>query len=509
MDCLDFTIAECFALSFLSLLLFCVSADPGLLLRVPSLSRGDELTYQGKVLEVGEQIDKRFRKEYELEIKLFVLEAQAGTLECALMTKLRPRLDPAVAGSADALTGAEQLRQSSSAVRLDLLRVDNQGRIKQLLPSTKTQPFNLQQAEKQSLADLPLDMPSSVESGMFLPLPKQAVRVGDRWQTIAENRPPLEWKLQKIGLWNGSQCLELQLIQQSDGWQNLQGLKGAWRRSEELLLSPSDGLVHKLNRRIERREGANVIGWVETQFELLPVTRRLGGRYDDVRREIELAYSMQEELRLILANQTKISPALHRLAISKYDRFVELQPVPGPFRDALDSGKRRWNAAARGEMVHLQQVVQREKANPMPRLGEIVPDFTVPRLDKLEHAQLARFRGKPTLLHFFRAGSATAKDSLSICEACSKRFSVQVLSIAVRGSSQEAERLRTELKLEHPLADGSAMQPSWDVPAWPMFCLIDATGKLCWEFTGHGPETGYLVKQELERLLGKPTQRNR
>ena len=493
------------------LLLNLIAAGPEVVLRAPRLSRGDEITYRGQIIEVGEQLDNRFRKEHELELRLFVLETQASSVDCALMTKVRPKLDPAVAVSAEALAGSELLQKSSAAVRLDLIRIDERGQVRSLVPSVATTPFQLSTAKTQPLPALPLEIPPLLEVGMFLPLPGKPVSFGSSWQTFAENRPPLLWTLQDRAVWNGSQCLKIQLRQQSDGWEQNIGLMTRWLRTEELLFSPGDGHVHKMTRKIERREGQNLIGWMELQYEADQITRRLGSRYNDVRREIELAYLMLEELRGIIQTKGRPSTVEHRTAMTRLERFTDAQPLPGPFHDALESARRQWGLAVRGELVVLPTTSKPAQQTRLPEIGEIFPDFLAPRIGTLANVQLARLRGKPVVLLLFRPGAETASDSLAVCEACQEYFGdqVRVVSLTIREAATVAEPLQTRLKLKHWLADGQAIRPKLDVPAWPMLMVLDGQGRLTWQFVGQGPETGYLLKQELERVLKAPNPRNR
>ena len=53
-----------------------------------------------------------------------------------------------------------------------------------------------------------------------------------------------------------------------------------------------------------------------------------------------------------------------------------------------------------------------------------------------------------------------------------------------------------------PLVDGRAVAGLYALDAYPKFLVLDARGALAWQFDGHGPETGFLVREQLDRLTG-------
>jgi hypothetical protein len=49
--------------------------------------------------------------------------------------------------------------------------------------------------------------------------------------------------------------------------------------------------------------------------------------------------------------------------------------------------------------------------------------------------------------------------------------------------------------------DGTSAAAAYAVETVPRFAVIDAAGAVAWEFCGVGAETGFLVKQQVDRLV--------
>src|SRR5262245_41988115 len=74
------------------------------------LERGTELEYRGAVTEESARPGRRFRRDYDLECRAFVLDAADG-LDVALLTVVKPQGEP-----------------GEPAVRLDRAVIDPRGR---------------------------------------------------------------------------------------------------------------------------------------------------------------------------------------------------------------------------------------------------------------------------------------------------------------------------------------------------------------------------------------------
>jgi hypothetical protein len=106
------------------------------------------------------------------------------------------------------------------------------------------------------------------------------------------------------------------------------------------------------------------------------------------------------------------------------------------------------------------------------------------------------------VLVFFRPGGETAKPAAAIAGALEKRYAgrLRVVPLVVFGdvAAGRAECERQQLTL--PVYDGSGAAATYGIETAPRFVLIDGAGKVRWTFTGVGAETGYLLREEADRL---------
>lgn len=488
-------------LAKLLLLSLLVPAD-GLSVTRPRLLRGEELIYQGEVVEAGEMVGNRFRKKHDLEVRLFVLEVRDGVADCAVLTCVRPLPDPAVASGAAFATGSDPAAKPvPPAVHLDLVRIDAQGRVALLTPPAGPPPIPLGASTRTAIVPpLPTDVPPLIELGMFVPLPAKPSPLGTTWATAEAGRPPLLWSAQREGVWNGGRCVEVGVSQQTDGYDRPAAAVSGWRRTDTLLVMPSDGYACSVKRKTERREGAGVVGWVEVSYSLQTLQRHHGARYADIRREIEAAYWFANELTPLLA-KSRNNPQVFRALGRKIDDFIKDQPAKTGFREALESVGRRCDAAARGEAV-APTTLAAPKADP-PRVGTPAPDFVVPLVHSAGQFRLSAARTTPTVVVFYKPGSKTSGLTLTVAEALHRVYAerLAVVAIAISSTAATANQQRDEMKLTLSVADGATVRAAYAVERYPQFFVMDRGGVLRWQFEGSGPEVGYLVKEQVEKLL--------
>jgi len=485
------------------------AADDARAVPPPHLRAGDELAYAGEVVEASERFDNRFRKRYDLEVRLLVLEVGPAHADGALLTRLRPRLDPAIAGPAAAVLGTDAARQPPPpTVRVDLVRIDGRGRVSLLVP-TAAAPKGLgavldltRHVAAVPLVPLPLDGPPVAEAGFCVPLPLRAAAVGTGWDAADADRPPVAWSAHADGLWNGGRVLEVRGLQQSEGFDRPRDTRNGWRRTERVLVSPADGTACRVERRVERRQGTVTIGWVEATYELQPGTRLTGGRFAHQAREAQAAYLLGVELTALLARRAP--PAEYKSRAVRVKQFLEDHPA-GSFREAVQCAERRYLAAAAGEPLTVA-VVAAGPRPPPPRLGGVAPDFVAPCVPDVRQARLSALRGRPCVLAFYRPDSKTSAGALAVAEALHRHAAgrATVLAVAVLEDPAAAERQRAELKLTVPLLDGRAIAGLYGIDSYPKFFALDAAGALAWQFDGFGPETGFLAREQLDRLAPPP-----
>ena len=448
----------------------------------PRLSRGLELVYRGEVVEASDRVENRFRKMSDLEIRVLVLEAGPRAADCAVLTRVRPREDPVVAGAAAAVTGRDPGRTPSPpAVSLEFVRVDARGRCHILRPPPGPPPVPLGPDVPTTPAPaVPVDGPPQIELGLFVPLPPAVVNVGDGWDVPDPGRPPVVWAAAGEAVWNGGRCVELTGVQQSDGWDRSAAVPTGWRRTETVLTSPADGFAASVRRRCERRDGADVTGWVEVRYELSPPTRLLGSRYTDARAEADAGYCFAA------------SPGPTTLA--KIDRYVADHPTPTAYRDAVDAARRRCLSVARGDAVLPAAAVVPVEA---VEVGKPAPDFVA--AGRGGNFRLSAHRGKPVVLVFVKPGAETTPGALAVAEALNQRFADRAVVVAVGAAEGSSV----------PVVDGAGVRERYGVDAYPRFVVVDAAGGVAWRFDGFGDETGYLAKQEVERLLSGGSENRR
>jgi hypothetical protein len=106
------------------------------------------------------------------------------------------------------------------------------------------------------------------------------------------------------------------------------------------------------------------------------------------------------------------------------------------------------------------------------------------------------------VLIFLKPGGETTELSLAIADALDKRYGGEVLvfPLVMFGETSAAIKDRNRLNLNVPLYDGAAAATTYGVDTVPRFAVIDSDGKIKWTFTGVGSETGFLVKEQVDRL---------
>jgi peroxiredoxin len=489
------------------LLALALAASPdGPAVTAPRLARGDELVYRGEVTEASERIGNRFRKVSDLEVRVLVLAAEKETADCAVITKVRSKADPVVAGAVTAVTGTKA-EKFAAAVRVELVRVDARGRCTLLAPKAGPPPVPLgPDTPTRPAPPLPLDAPPVLELGMFVPLPVKTVKAGDQWDAPDGDRPPVGWWAIKEAIWNGSRCVELHVAQQTDGYAKPDVAPTGWRRREAVLAAPTDGYACAVRRVIEKREGKDVVGWVDVKFELQPTQRYVGGRFADVRREAEAAYCFAVEF-AHLQSKPKTEPVDYLARMGKIDRFVEDYPAAGGFRDAIAAVRRRCESAANGEAIPSAAVITASyTARPEPpELGKPAPDFVAPRLGGgTDPFRLGGAKGKPVVLVFFKPEVDLSAASLRVTEALHKKYAgkVEVVALAVGADAAGGgKRQKDDLLLTVPVLDGTAVRERYTIDSFPRFFVVDPTGNLAFQFEGYGNETVGLIRKQVEGML--------
>jgi hypothetical protein len=490
------------AAAFLTTLLL---ADPvpvadGAAVPPPRLRAGDQLEYSGEVQEASERFGNRFRKRSDLDVRLLVLESGPAHADGILLTRLRPRLDPAVAVPGRLVLAGDATRPPATT-RVDLVRIDGRGRVALLTPKgavgVGSRLDMTRDVEAGPPLSLPLDGPPATEGGFVVPLPLKPAAVGTAWDAPDGDRPPVRWTAAADDLWRGGRCVDVRALQQSEGYDAPLEVRHGWRLAGRVLVSPADGTACRVERRVERRVGSAVVGWVEVTYELRPGTRLTGDRFEAQAREAVAAYLAGVERDRLLADRA--APEAFKSLHLRVERFLADQPA-GDFREALEASRRSAEAAASGRPLAVAAALPPVHRVAAPKLGAVAPDFVAPCVPDLRQRRLSSFRGKPCLLAFYRPNSKTSAGTLAVVEALHAHTGGGVVAVAVFESPAVAATQATAVTLTAPLLDGRDLAELYAIDSYPKFFLLDADGLLTWQFDGFGPETGFLARQQFDRL---------
>lgn len=489
------------------LLMAAVAAAPadGLPLASPKLARGDELVYRGEITEASDKVDNRFRKQSDLEVRVFVLEVADVYTDCAVITKVRPKVDPAIAGAASVVSGTSGKKASPPATRLEFVRVNARGQVKLLAPSAKATIVPLsEETPTRPVPAQPIDAPPALELGMFVPLPAAGAKVGSQWDVAEADRPPLGYYATREAVWNGGRCIELMVGQQTDGYEKPALDPTGWRRRETVQVSPTDGVACSVRRVTDRREGASVVAWIDVQYALQPTARYLGSRFHDVRREAEAAYCFAADCAALGAKGKDAAAGDYALRVARINRYLDDNPTPTGFREAIEAVKRRCEAGAAGNLPTVSEIVTVSYTAPAAPLavGRPAPDFVASRLEGGDPYRLAASRGKPVLLVFYKPTGDLARPSILAAETLEKRYAgkADVFAVAVASDVDTAKSHRTAVGTKVPGLDGAGLRERFGVDSYPRFVIVDKEGNLAWQFEGYGNEVPGLTVFELDRM---------
>jgi hypothetical protein len=457
------------------------AADHSDWLLVPRLNRGQELVYRGSYAEEALGKGVHFSRSYRLESRVFVLETPPRGIDVALHTVLKlrtPRAD-------------NSNEPEPSSVRLELAHVDLQGRVT---------------ADHGVALSVPLDGPASVECGTFVEVPSGRITLKQSWEVLEANRPARRWRVLGTEMVNGTSCLKLEGLQQSEDWDRPRADRTAWRRRETVWLVPRLGVAAKVERTIERREPAHreVSLRSVTQYELQSDIQYPGQLFEDRRREILQAQKFNEAIAPLVPNPGKYGRKPFENLLVRIAHHLEDQP-PTPYREAVLQVKRRAEAASRGESPPAAPMEDLSHAPTVAALNQPAPDFIVSNLLTKESTQLRRWLGRPMLMIFYHSGSMTAEQVLRFAQSVQDKYRQQVfvLGFAVSDDVERIKKQHSDLRLSLPIHSGKGLRHSYGVEATPKMVILDGAGVVRGNYIGWGPETSALVSEELQRWLRK------
>lgn len=488
------------ATGFMTLALVITAAEP------PGLQRGDEFAFSGTLTEDVARPNKRLHRDYKLEMRLFVLEREDTYSDAALLTQLW-RNEDAVGGAARPVTGDAPNQNAPPILRLDFVRIHADGTAHLLLPSGP--PFHLTgQTQGRVLPAIPLTAfaPADfVEFGLFPPRIPVNLAPNEPWTVAAaSNRPNETWALAKREFINAEQCTVLLMNQKSADWEQPVGGQTSWHRADKIWVSTPDRLARKVYRVIQERDGLSTIAasWIVVDYEMKEHEKLIGRTYERTRRDVEMGYTALAEASRLVRDAAKLGPRVFETKLAELNSYLD-ETAPGtPFRVAAVAARRTMEAARRGDVAAPQSrtstpapVAPVQNAR-WPEPGQRAPDV------RFGNRQLSEAKGKPVVLVFLKPDGETTELALAIADALGKRYESRaaVVPLVVFGEVSRARNDCERLKLSVPLYDGAAAAATYGVATVPRFAVIDPEGKVQWTFTGVGAETGYLIKEEVDRL---------
>jgi hypothetical protein len=454
-------------------------AEPTEWLLAPRLGRGQELVYRGSYAEQAAGQGVQFSRSYRLESRVFVLDTPPRSLEVALQTILKLRMARGERGD----------EPEPSSVRLELAHVDLQGRIT---------------ADPGIALAAPLEGPATVECGAFVEVPRGRVGLKQVWEVLEPNRPARGWRVLGVEIVNGTSCLKLEGLQQSEDWDSPRADRTAWRRRDTVWLNPRLGVAYRVERTIERREPAHRDPTQRSiaQYELQSNIQYPGQLFEDRRCEILQAQKLNEAIAPLLPDASKYGRKPFENLLVRIAYHLDNQPAT-PYREAVLQVKRRAEAASRGESPPTVPADDWSHGPAVAVLDQRAPDFIVVNLLTGELTQLRQWLGRPILMVFYHPNSQTVESVLHFAQAVQEKYGRQVfvLGFAVSEDVDAIRKQASDLHLPLPIHSGKGLRQSYGVEATPKLVILDSSGVVRGHYIGWGPETPALITEALQRWV--------
>jgi peroxiredoxin len=446
----------------------------------PQLTPGLELVYTGSYAEESLIPNVAHQTLYRLDANLLVLDAGIKTSQVAIMTGL----------------SLQQQRQPSSkkdgptSVRLELARVDGQGRLRQ---------------EDKKLLEIPLKEPPSVEFGFFVPAPQAKVGRKFTWEIAEPGRPTQSWQVLGAESCGGVMCIKIAGLQQSADWDHVRADTTGWRRRDTLWIHPQLFVAQKVERIIEQRAAARDTPTARTvvKYELESQLRFPGRLFEERKNEAIKTAKFQEDAELLLRqptlNRQLANALIHRIAFH-LDHAQSQQTTP--YRQAALHIKEELEKAKKGEIP-----VRAVSDDPPPlsseaiQVGQRAPDFAASSLTDDKTYRLGECQGKPALVFFFNPETKLGREVLAYAKQLSDRHRDRMAVVAL-AVTQDADLVRLqhkELRLTFPILDGGGLRLSYGATETPRFIVIDGEGAVILAETGWGYHTPTVIEAALRQ----------
>jgi peroxiredoxin len=301
---------------------------------------------------------------------------------------------------------------------------------------------------------------------------------------------------------NGSRCLKIVGVQQSEDWDRPRADRTAWQRRDTLWVGLGTGVAYHVERTIERREPArrdpterSVTNYTLESQVVFPAPL-----LEDRGRELLQFRALADAAAPLLREPERSGRQSIEALTARITSHMENHPAT-PYREAILQLKHRLEAAERGDLVPIEASEDAAPVAPIAALGQPAPDFLVSDLITRDSVRLRRLLGQPILLVFFSPTSKSCPEVLRFAQDLCENTpgGMRVLGLAVSNDDKLVARQRQELKLTFPVAAGQGLRVSYGVDATPKMVLLDSAGIVQGGYVGWGPETPQLIAEELKR----------
>ncbi len=464
-------------LILLSLTLSYGQKDAGEWTLAPQLAAGVELVYSGTSIEESLLPGVQYSRTYRIDNHLLVLAADGQSHDVAFMTTISSR------------DAGEQPKYNVASVKLELARVDAQGRVK-------------------SAGNLsgPIGMPTLLEVGCFVEAP--AVRVGKNsvWETPEEGRPPRSWTVIGSETCVGLMCAKLQGEQQSEDWDRPRADRTAWRRRDTVWLSLQMGVAVKVERSLERREPARrePSHRTVTQYVLESRLRYPGKLFDDRKQEALQAKRFSDDAGPFFKQPVQNANQIDALS-RKMSFHLENAPTT-PYRKAVVHLAQRIDSARKGELLLADYTEEPVLPIGPLRIGQKVSDCVLNDLVSQKTVRLHRLLGRPVLIIYYNPHTQIGVDVLTFAKFAVEKMGdkLAIAAFAVTNEPEFATKQHADMKLPFPIFEGTALRLAFAVEATPRFVVLDSDGVLRASSTGWGRHIGGELLEEIRRCAQQP-----
>lgn len=446
----------------------------------PQLTPGLELVYAGTYAEESLIPNVSHQTLYRLDANLLVLDTGIKESQVAIVTGL----------SLQQPGQPSAKKAGPTSLRLELTRVDGQGRLRQ---------------DGKNVLALPLNEPPSLEFGFFVPAPLGKVGRNYTWDSVEAARPTQGWQVVGTESCGGVSCIKVTGVQQSADWDHVRADTVGWRRRDTLWIHPQLFVAQKVERVVEQRAAARDAPTSRTvvKYELESQLVYPGRMFEDRKAEALKTAKFQEDARLLLRqptlNRHLTDGLIHRITF-------HLEHAPDerstPYRQVAVYLREQLEKAKKGEIA-----VRAPSDDPPPLMrqtieaGQRAPDFAASSLTDERTLHLGDCRGKPALIFFFNPSTPLGREVLAFTKALSdrQRDKTALIALAVTEDTELVRAQHKELRLNFPILDGAGLRLSYGAHDTPRFVIINGEGTVIFAETGWGYHTPIAIETALRQ----------